>query len=419
MKRRKGEIGMKQKLKSNLRKVSVIIILTFLMTGCGNQGKSSYNTAMKEYNKGNYEDAAVAFEKAIRLKDDLAEYYIDYGFCLIQLNRFDEAETMFQKAILDKENKIVNRNNKKAYRGLGIAAYMQADHQKALELFEKAINIHSLNDYDMDIVSYMGSANLSLGNYEVAIENFTEAIAKNSKDLGLLLSRAKAYEKLGKYEECIQDYQAAKKLDAKNYEVYLGLYHAYASMEQMSEAANVLEEALGISPESAKDKFYVGRILYNQGKMDQAFSCFEEASQEGYVESYRYLGDIYSEKDDYENAKYYYEMYLKEANPQDGAFYNQLASVYLLLGDYNDALRMIEEGIKDTNLSVKQSLLRNEVIAYEHLGEYETAYTLMTSYLEIYPEDEDAVRDMEFLKTRQGQVSESEESTESIEIVKP
>ena len=50
---KKGEIGMKQKYKSILERVSIVIILAFLLTGCSNKGKAFYNTAMKEYSNGN------------------------------------------------------------------------------------------------------------------------------------------------------------------------------------------------------------------------------------------------------------------------------------------------------------------------------------------------------------------------------
>ena len=45
----------------------------------------------------------------------------------------------------------------------------------------------------------------------------------------------------------------------------------------------------------------------------------------------------------------------------------------------------------------------------------------MTSYLKQYENDSDAIRDMEFLKTRQGQktVSKSNEDMANDDIVKP
>ena len=49
---------------------------------------------------------------------------------------------------------------------------------------------------------------------------------------------------------------------------------------------------------------------------------------------------------------------------------------------------------------MKQVLLFNEIVAYEHLGEFEKATSLMKEYLVAYPDDELAIREFEFLSTR-------------------
>lgn len=418
---KKGEIGMKQKYKSILERVSIVIILAFLLTGCSNKGKAFYNTAMKEYSNGNYEAAADSFVKAIKNRNDVAEYYIDYGFCLIQLQQYQEASVMFQKAILEKESSIVIKNNKKAYRGLGIAAYVSGDYKKASEWLQRAMEYDTLKEYDEDILSYLGASNLALKNYKDAIENYTEVLKKNPKSTEAHVNRAKAYFISEDYEASINDYLEAKKQQPKSYAIYLGLYEAYKANHQMVEADAALEEATKLKPETPEDDFNLAKVLYYQGKADQAFSSFEEAGQNGYYESYLFLGDIYSERGDYENAVYFYEKYQEKANSQDAVFYDRLGKSYLLSDDYAKALTVIQKGLEIGNLSVKKSLLRNEIIAYEHLGDYESAYNKMTSYLKQYENDSDAIRDMEFLKTRQGQktVSKSNEDMANDDIVKP
>lgn len=412
---------MKRTRTMKVRIIAMMIILAFLFTGCGNQGKSYYKSAVKEYKKGDYETAASDFIKAIELKADNADYYMDYGYCLIQLERYEEARKNFQKAILDKENSIVNKNNKKAYRGIGIAFYMSGDYKNALASFTKAMEFDSLNDYNMDIVSYMGNANLLLGNYEDAVQNFTTVLEKEPKNSMVLKSRAKSYNLLGKYEESSMDYSAAKKIDGTDYDVYFGLYDAYQGLGKSSEAKAILEEATSLTIKDDEDKFYLAKIHYYQGNFEQATDGFLAASELGYAESYLYLGDIYSNQGDTENAMYYYEMYLKEASSKNAAFYNKLGVCYLDNGEYKKALEMIEAGLDCAGSQEQKNLLRNEIIAYEHLGDFTSAYTKMESYLIKYPDDEEAVRDMEFLKTRQNQIQEEEEEdSEPVdEIVKP
>jgi hypothetical protein len=49
---------------------------------------------------------------------------------------------------------------------------------------------------------------------------------------------------------------------------------------------------------------------------------------------------------------------------------------------------------------MKQSLLYNEIAAYEYLGNFERAKVLMDKYLGKYPDDEKALREAGFLSTR-------------------
>jgi TolA-binding protein len=47
-----------------------------------------------------------------------------------------------------------------------------------------------------------------------------------------------------------------------------------------------------------------------------------------------------------------------------------------------------------------QSLAFNEVVAYERLGDYAKAKELLTKYMQNYPDDEEAKRELAFLESR-------------------
>lgn len=413
---------MNRRITLRIGAISLIILLTFGLAGCGNQGKSYYKDAIKSYNQGDYEAAAESFAKAIELKDDNADYYIDYGYCLIELENYTEAESMFRKAILDKENSIVDKNNKKAYRGLGIMNYLEGNYESALEDFNKAMEYTSLKEYDVDILSYMGAANLQLGNYEEALANFTRIIQDEPKNIIALKGRGEVNYQLGNYEDSITDYTTAKKLKKDDYDVYFGLYNAYTALGDSENGNDILEQAASLPIKDDEDKFNLAKIHYYQGNNTQALDGFKLASEQGVVESYFYLGDIYLADGDDTTAVYYYELYLKEAQPKSASFYSKLATSYLNIKSYDQALDMIHKGLTYAGSMDKQNLLRNEIIAYEHLGDYESAYTKMQAYLSSYPEDEEAKRELEFLATRQGnavQGENSEDSQTSDEIVKP
>lgn len=413
---------MSRKLTVRIGTIGMIVILTLGLAGCSNQGKSYYKAAVKSYNKGNYETAAESFAKAIEYKDDNADYYIDYGYCLIELEKYKEAESMFQKAILEKENSIVNKNNKKAYRGLGIMNYLDGNYESAIEDFNKALEYTSLNEYDVDILSYMGTTNIQLGNYEEALADFTSVIEKDAKNRAALKSRGEVNYQLGNYEDSIADYTASKEIDKEDYDVYFGLYQAYTALGDSANAKEVLEQATSLPIKDDEDKFYLAKVHYYQGNNTQALEEFSVISELGFVDSYLYMGNIYLESGDNTSAVSYYELYLQQTQPKNASFYSKLSTCYLNVKSYSKALDTAQKGLSYAGSVDKKNLLRNEIIAYEYLGDYETAYAKMQAYLSSYPEDEEAKREMEFLSTRQGNVAQGEDSEDSQkadEIVKP
>ena len=50
--------------------------------------------------------------------------------------------------------------------------------------------------------------------------------------------------------------------------------------------------------------------------------------------------------------------------------------------------------------NILQNLKYNEIIAYEYAGEFNKAKVLRESYLKLYPDHPEALREYEFLKTR-------------------
>jgi len=411
---------MNKKVTKRFSSMGITIILAFMLSGCGNQGKSYYNQALKNYNKGNLEKAADDFKKAIELKDDKAEYYLDYGFCLIQMKEYEQAEVALKRAIIEKKNAIANRNNKKAYRGLGIMNYQKGDYETAKKQFLQAMEYDSLKEYDVDIVSYMGSTDLKLGNYEAAAEEFTQVLKEDKKNLGALLSRAEVNRLFGRTEDSIADYEQAKKLNKNNQEIYLGLYQAYQDNKDTENANKVLDEVTNLDVVDDEDKFYLAVVQYYQGNLAQAKDGFLAASAQGISKSDYYLGDISFNEKDYASAINYFETYKKSEASVDGTFYNKLAISYMNQKSYKKALKAVKKGLKCADSTNKQELLRNEIAANEHLGDFKNAYVLMQSYIAAYPEDEEAKRDLVFLETRQnGAMNSDEKSADSKEIDKP
>ena len=161
----------------------------------------------------------------------------------------------------------------------------------------------------------------------------------------------------------------------------------------------VLNAALEVIPYEAKDWCYRGRIYLELEQTDEAFSAFEESYNKGYAQAGYYLGYCYELQGKSEEAINLYQEQIKH-DPQDAGLYNQLSSCLVRQGEYQDALIIIQKGMQLADESQMADFLWNESICYEKMGNYDTAIEKLMSYLEQYPADKDAKKELAFLYSR-------------------
>lgn len=397
-------------------RLTIFVFMTLGLVGC-KKASSYYKDANKNYKAGQYEEAAIQYEKAIELVKDRAEYYIDYGMCLIQLGNYTEAIEQFDKAILEKDNSIVRQNNKAALRGKGIAYYLNGKYKKAVNCFEKALDNPSKIEYNIDIMSYKGSAKEKLGEYEEALSIYNDILSKDKDNTAILQSRANIQYLLQNYEESLKDYDTLLEKNKKDISLYLGKYQVLMAQGKDADGETLLNEALNIaSSDTPEQKFQKAKIYYFLGDYDTAMTELTSAGEAGYTESYQYLGNIYLEKNDITNAIYYFELYLEKTNNKNiSQVYNQIAYCYIKEENYEEALSYINKGLKNATAENEQELRKNEIIAYEKMGDVELALEKMESYITDYPDDQEAARDYIFLQTRTGSSDETVDNSSDVE----
>ena len=395
-------------MRKNCIKGTAIILLTAaLLGGCGGKSAGSYyKDGIGYFNSGDYVKAEASISKALEINGDRADYYIDYGLTLVQLGKYDAAIPYFDRAILKKDNTIVNENNKSAYRGKGIALYRAHRYPEAVEQFNKALAIDELTNLNLDILYYKAEAQEKAGLFEAAAITCTDILKVKGDEAGVYNKRADIYRLQGEYEKSLKDYNKAIELAPNTYEFYFGKYFLLMEDKDTDGATAVLNKAASIKGTTQKDKFNMAKVNYYLGDYEVAIAEFDEALKEGFTSAYFFLGNIYEKKEEYENAINNYTMYIEEEPViESAAVYNQLSVCLMKQEKYKEALNYITEGLAYNDLTIQQSLQRNEVAANEHLGNFEVAYKLMKEYTAKYTEDEAAAKEFKFLETRQAEYS--------------
>ncbi len=375
-------------------------VLLGSMSGCSLKSAGGYyNDAMSYYEEKNYTLAAQNFELAIERNPERAEFYIDYGLMLIETGDYEEALATFDKAILDKDIKMVLENNKRAYRGRGIAYFYMLEYEMALEEFDKALEIEELSSLDLDILSYKGSVCEKLGLFREAVSAYDEILRNVDGSADIYMARAYAYLNIGGIQMSRDDYDRALALEPENINIYLGKYALMKLQNDEIGAAAVLSQAERLPVETAEDRLLYAKIQYYQ-EDESAGELLLSAAEEGSTQAYFYLGEVEREKGNYEQALTYYNAYLEWGNPESSALYNQMAVCGMEIGNYDEALADIQRGLLVSTPEQAKTLRHNEVAIYEKQGDFESACEKAAEFLEDYPEDERMLREYEFLSTR-------------------
>lgn len=285
-------------------------------------------------------------------------------------------------------------------RGQGIAYMGLTDYEQAAVCFEQALQLSDglVENMDYDLNYYLAAAYVKSGRLAEAEAVYNAILGLKPTEEDACFLRGNARLGLGRIEEAQQDFDKVIAMDAENYDRLIQIYEALSSYGQ-NEAGRLYLEAALQSGESKMAAYDKGRIYYYLGEYQKAYLALEEAKEKGGAEAYLYLGKAYEATGDYNYASSVYNAYLAKDNT-NAAVYNQLGLCEMTKGEYANALAAFQAGQGIENNGMTQVLAFNEIVAYEHLGDYDKAAVLMKSYLETYPDDAAAQREYAFLSTR-------------------
>lgn len=291
--------------------------------------------------------------------------------------------------------------NQAAYRQIGINDMNEGKYEDAVEAFENALgeSVSGIGEREIDICYYKAQAQYLAGDTKGALETYTALLDYDEKNADAYYLRGSLYLLEGEKDKAVKDYEAAVKYDDKNYDLYIQAYCDLNEAGLTEEAKPYLEKAVALKGNDAKDYTMRGKAYVLMGDYDKAKEQLDKAIELGSEQAILYRAQVYSAEGDSEKAKSLYENYVKE-NKDNAAALGSLGSILLGQGDYEDALTYIQMALSLDGDKDEQSLRKNEILAYEYLGDFASAKTKMESYVADYPNDAEAVREYQFLQTR-------------------
>ncbi|HOO26829.1 MAG TPA: tetratricopeptide repeat protein, partial [Lachnospiraceae bacterium] len=285
-------------------------------------------------------------------------------------------------------------------RGQGMAYLGLAQYTDAITAFEKALaqsdgRVHKI---EYDISYYLAVAEYKNGDLDAAYDTYSSILSMNEKDADAWYLRGKVQLAQGEKDAAVADFEQAVELEPENYDLYIKIYEDLAEADDTSDGEAYISRAME-NNEKMSD-YQVGIFSYYLGNYEDARNYLEKAREsDDSKELVLYLGKTYEALGDVNYAVSLYTAFL-DKDQQAAAVYNQLGLAQMELADYEDALTAFENGIALEDITYMQSLKFNEIVAYEYLTEFKKAAVQMEEYLKLYPDDEKALREYEFLKTR-------------------
>lgn len=324
---------------------------------------------------------------------DKNEYTVA-GYTSIENCQYEEALQSFELA------KEAGEDSQQILRGQGIAYTGLTRYDEAADAFLKALSYSDLrvDDLDYDLNYYLAEAYEKKGDREGARKVYDDILNMNHKDMYALFLRGKIELEEQNYDLALSDFQQAVELEKDGYDLRIEVAGLLSNAGYEEEGISYLTHFLQENEKKLSD-YDKGRIFYYMKDYDNAKLSLEMAREEETEQVILLLGKTYEQLGDYNYATSVYKNYLAE-HSDAAEIFNQLGLCKLKSGEYAEALSAFKSASNVEYHEMDREVLFNEIVANEYVGNFKQAYILMEQYLKQYPDDETALREFEFLKTR-------------------
>lgn len=288
-----------------------------------------------------------------------------------------------------------------ALRDEGIALMSQGDYDGAIDIFNEALGMSmgKVTSLEIDIDYYKAAAQYNGGYFNEAAATYTALIKYDEDNYEPYFLRGSIYADQGEISQAVEDYDNAIACDVKNYLLFIQIYENLNSMGYTDQALRYLNEALDVEDKSANGAYYKGRVYFMLGKYDEAEALLQKAIDKDVIDAKLYMAKLYQARDDWASAQQLLEEYAQSDTVNSQAL-GSLGDIEMANGNYESALSYYEAGLKLDSIDNLGQLLKGKVAALEQLHRFDEAEEAMAQYLEAYPNDEEAQKELLFIQTR-------------------
>jgi serine/threonine protein kinase/Flp pilus assembly protein TadD len=264
-----------------------------------------------------FDDARIAFEKAVALDPDFAMAYFNLAYANHQLENIEARDTAIKRAkalslkttekerlyieadyvwIVEKDSEKSDRilheivekypKEKGAFVSLGISYSSRGAFDKAIVELNKVLELDP--NYG-EAHNELGYAYLAIGDFSKAVEHFKKYVSLSPGEANPVDSLAAAYFDIGQLDEAIANYKDALGINPDLESSYFAIGYIYALKAEYAEAMRWLDKYVAAAPSPGIKRagyLWKGFCRYWLGSLkdcDFYFREAEEMSEPGYV----------------------------------------------------------------------------------------------------------------------------------------
>jgi len=189
------------------------------------------------YQIGEKQKSGEMIEQAVKRNPEDAAINYTAGQIFLQLDDLDRAFPYFLKAVE------LDPHNAKAIRSLAQAYYDMGNTEESIRTYETAIREETNLRTRADLYFNLGILYDKVGNFEMAEENFLNALDLNPEDQEAILGMAQTFEKSEKWRKAEKFYKELISLDPENPVYYRGMARVQMKQGNPDEAQRYFRKA--------------------------------------------------------------------------------------------------------------------------------------------------------------------------------
>ncbi|MBQ8813214.1 MAG: tetratricopeptide repeat protein [Lachnospiraceae bacterium] len=374
----------------------VIGLMVCLMAGCG-KGSKENEQGLAFYAVGEYESAAAAFGEAMAADNTNSEYYRNRALALIELGKYDQAQTC-----LDYAEELEEKDTLEGKRARGILYYEQEIYERALLCFEDALALSegTVGKIEYDILYYLAECQMCIGQYDDAAATYTRLVDAGNTAVNNYYLRGVAYLKNGNASDAGLDFNRV--VESGSYAEYWKIYSVLKEHGEIELAKTYLSKAVLLGGNLDSDHRWRAEFHYFLGNYEEALAEFDQVSVDALdVDAYMMIAHIHQAMGDVTRVKAAFSVAEQKA-PNDPYLIYQQTLFWMENKEYGEAYTRIQKGQALENNEYRQQMDYCKAVCLEYMGEYADALTAFQAYKEKYGATDEINHEIAFLMTRLG-----------------